>query len=189
MWLRHALNLLSVFLILSACSPTDRQAADKLNSLSYAYHYSSLDSTEYYAQQVLRLPALCNDGKAEALNHLAFVRIAQMRYEEAEQLLNQIPDITDNQLELLVCYVQQMRLCQRRSHNREFYDFRERAISCMKRIGEERDYPEHDGRYECPDCGNVVYYDELYGGGWTIYVEDYQIPLNHCPNCGKAVKR
>lgn len=58
-----------------------------------------------------------------------------------------------------------------------------------ERIGEERDYPEHDGRYECPDCGNVVYYDELYGGGWTIYVEDYQIPFNHCPNCGKAVKR
>jgi len=58
-----------------------------------------------------------------------------------------------------------------------------------ERIGEERDYPEHDGRYECPDCGNVVYYDELHGGGWTIYVEDYQIPFNACPNCGKAVKR
>lgn len=58
-----------------------------------------------------------------------------------------------------------------------------------ERIGEERDYPEHDGRYECPDCGNVVYYDELHGGGWTIYVEDYQIPFNACPNCGRAVKR
>lgn len=58
-----------------------------------------------------------------------------------------------------------------------------------ERIGEERDYPEHDGRYECPECGNVVYYDELHGGGWTIYVEDYQIPFNACPNCGEAVKR
>ncbi len=58
-----------------------------------------------------------------------------------------------------------------------------------ERIGEDHDYPEHDGRYECPDCGNVVYYDELYGGGWTIYVEDYQIRVNHCPKCGKAVKR
>lgn len=48
-----------------------------------------------------------------------------------------------------------------------------------KQIGEERDYPKHDGLYECPDCGNVVYF----------YAEDYQIPFNHCPNCGKAVKR
>ena len=54
---------------------------------------------------------------------------------------------------------------------------------------EELNYPEHDGRYECPDCGNVVYYDELYGGGWTIYVEDYQILFNNCPKCGKAVER
>ena len=58
-----------------------------------------------------------------------------------------------------------------------------------ERIGEERDYPEHNGRHECPECGNVVYYDELYGGGWTIYVEDYQIPFNACPNCGEAVER
>ncbi|MCR4809554.1 MAG: DUF5112 domain-containing protein [Prevotella sp.] len=138
MWLRLALRLFVTLFILSACSPTDRQAADKLNSLSYAYHYCSLDSTECYAQQVLRMSTLCADGKAEALNNLAFVRIAQMRYEEAEQLLNQIPDITDNQIELLVSYIQQMRLCQRRSYNRAFYDFRELANNALRRINEER---------------------------------------------------
>ena len=138
MWLRLALRLLAPLFILSACSPTDRQAADKLNSLSYAYHYSSLDSTEHYAQQSLRMSSYYDDGKAEALNNLAFVRIAQMRYEEAEQLLNQIPDITDNQIELLVSYIQQMRLCQRRSHNRDFYDYRELANNALRRINEER---------------------------------------------------
>jgi signal transduction histidine kinase len=126
------------FFLFLSCSPADRQAADRLNSLSYAYHYSSLDSTEHYAQQVMRMSALCADGKAEALNNLAFVRIAQMRYEEAEQLLSQIPDITDNQIELLVSYIQQMRLCQRRSHNRDFYDYRELANNALRRINEER---------------------------------------------------
>ncbi|MBO4464618.1 MAG: DUF5112 domain-containing protein [Prevotella sp.] len=138
MWLRHALRLLAPLFILSACSPTDRQAADKLNSLSYAYHYSSLDSTEHNAQKALEASANYADGKAEALNNLAFVRIAQMRYEEAEQLLNQIPDITNNQIELLVSYIQQMRLCQRRSHNRDFYDYRELANNALRRINEER---------------------------------------------------
>ena len=64
--------------------------------------------------------------------------MVRMDYKAADEYLNQIPEMTDNQLELLVCYVQQMRLCQRRSRNKDFHDFRERAITCMKRINEER---------------------------------------------------
>ena len=145
-WIRKIVSLfkplswggVGVGFLLACSSLSDRQTADKLNSLSYTYHYSSLDSTEHYAQQALRLSSYYDDGKAEALNNLAFVRIAQMRYEEAEQLLNQIPDITDNQIELLVSYIQQMRLCQRRSHNRDFYDCRELANNALRRINEER---------------------------------------------------
>ena len=138
MWLRLALSLLSL-LLLSACSSPDRQAVDKLNALSYAYHYRSLDSTEYYAQAASTASAsYYADGHAEALNNLAFVRIAQMRYEEARQLLDCIPSVTDNQLELLVGYIQQMRLCQRESQNRAFYDYREQALRALRRIGEER---------------------------------------------------
>ena len=111
---------------------------DKLNSLSYAYHYRSLDSTEYYARQAQLESEAYADGHAEALNNLAFVRIAQMRYEEARLLLNQIPHTTDNQLELLIGYIQQMRLCQRMSDNRAFYDYREQALRAQRRIDEER---------------------------------------------------
>ena len=131
MWLRLALNTLFALLIFSACSSPDRQAMDRLNTLSYAYHYRDIDSVEYYASAA--------KGSAEGLNNLAFVKIVRMDYKAAEDYLNQIPEMTDNQLELLVCYVQQMRLCQRRSHNKDFHDFRERAITCMKRIDEERD--------------------------------------------------
>ena len=141
MWLRPAhktitlkdsvwlLALLGLFL-LSACSTPDRQALDRLNTLSYAYHYRDIDSVEYYASAAKET--------AEGLNNLAFVKMVRMDYKAADEYLNLIPEMTDNQLELLVCYVQQMRLCQRRSRNKDFHDFRERAITCMKRINEER---------------------------------------------------
>lgn len=136
MWPKLAFRILPFF-FLSACSPTDRQAADKLNSSSYACHYRSLDSAEYYANKAFDLSVNYDDGKAEALNNLAFVRLAQMRYNEAEYCLKQIEQTTDNQLELLICYIQQMRLCQRTSQNRSFYDYRTQASVALNRLYEE----------------------------------------------------
>jgi signal transduction histidine kinase len=137
MWLRLALNV-SLIVLVSACSPSDKAAVDKLNSLSYACHYRNIDSTEIYARQVLDMSPLSDDSRAEALNNLAFVAIVRMDYVYADSLLTQIAPLTDNQLELFVCYVQQMRLCQRRSNNREFYEYREKAVNAQKRINEER---------------------------------------------------
>ena len=137
MWLKHALKLTAALFVLSACSPHDRQAADKLNSLSYACHYRNIDSTQLYARQAL-LTAQHDDARAEALNNLAFASMVRMDYDLAQSQLDSVPGFTDNQLELLVSYVQQMRLCQRRSRNREFYDYRERAMTALKRINEER---------------------------------------------------
>ena len=145
-----ATMLLTVTMLLTACDAADHSAIDQLNDEAYAWHYRSLDSTEHYARRALQLSATEGgslipsrtsyaDGQAEALNNLAFARIVRMHYGEAERLLDSIPSITDNQLELLVADVQQMRLCQRRSHNREFYDHRERAVNALKRINEERD--------------------------------------------------
>lgn len=142
MWPKLALRLLAIIICFSACSPSDRQQVDKLNSLSYAYHYRSLDSTEHYAREVLAWMSTHGndypDGYAEALNNLSFVSIARMDYDKAKRYLDSIPSITDNQIELLVADVQQMRLCQRRSFNREFYDYREKAQRELRRIDEER---------------------------------------------------
>jgi len=137
MWLRLALNV-SVIILLSACSPSDKAAVDKLNSLSYACHYRNIDSTEQYAKQAYDLSTHYDDGRAEALNNLAFVSMARMDYALAEHQLLEAIQLTDNQIELFVAEVQQMRLCQRRSKNREFYEHRERAENCRKRINEER---------------------------------------------------
>ena len=137
MWLRLALNL-SLLLFLSACSPSDKAAVDKLNSLSYAWHYRDVDSTEHYARQVLNHPSCSDDQRAEAYNNLAFCSMVRMRYAEADSLLGEAVALTDNQIELLIAEVQQMRLCQRRSQNRAFYEHRERALRHLERISEER---------------------------------------------------
>ncbi len=130
------LHFLCFFLL--SCSTCDRQVADGFNSLSYAYHYRDLDSTEHYARKALQSAATYSTGQAEALNNLAFASILRMRYDEAQHQLDTIFGLTDNQLELLVAHVQYMRLCQRRSNNREFYAYRERAIQALKRINEDR---------------------------------------------------
>jgi len=132
------LFILSTILI-SACSRPDRQAVDKLNSISYAYHYRNIDSTEVYAQRSFEQAVNYPAGRAEALNNMAFVNIVRMRYDKAEHQLNEVIETTDNQLQRLIAYVLQMRLCQRRSNNREFHDCREMADGTMRRIYEEYD--------------------------------------------------
>ncbi len=126
-------------LFFSACSPTDRQRVDELNSLSYAYHYRNLDSTEACALRAYDMSSHYGSGRAEALNNLAFVSMARMDYDEARRRLDEASASTDNQVELLVSDVLQMRLCQRMSRNRDFYDYCERAKSRISRIAEERD--------------------------------------------------
>ena len=128
-------------LFFSACTHTDRQDVDRLNSISYAYHYRSIDSTEAYAQRAYELSEGYHTGRAEALNNLAFVHIVRMEYDKAERLLNEVVETTDNQYQLLIAYVQQMRLCQRRSKNREFHEYRELADHALSRIREDLSVP------------------------------------------------
>ena len=143
-------------ILLSACSRPDRQAVDRLNDLSYAYHYRNIDSTRQYAQQAFNLSGHYSAGKAEALNNLAFVHIARMEYDEAEKLLGELKEITDNQVELFIAYVQQMRLCQRRSNNREFHEYRELASRAMNRI-----YEDHES-LSARDHGRLLYAETEY---------------------------
>ena len=128
--------VLGLFL-LSACQPSDQTAADELNNLSYAWHYRNIDSTEYYARRALDVQV--EAASAEALNNLAFVAIVRMNYRQADSLLTAVTHLTANQLELFVAEVQQMRLCQRRSQNRAFYEHRNRAQDYHLRLLEERD--------------------------------------------------
>ena len=134
-----ALLCLWGLLLFSACSHHGSSVADRLNDRSYAYHYRNLDSAVAYAQMAYNAAEGQGEGLAEALNNKAFVCIMRMEYGEACRLLDSIGSCTDNQIELLVADVQMMRICQRRSENRQFYDYRQSAIDRLKRIGEDSD--------------------------------------------------
>ncbi len=121
-----------------ACSASDESEITALNEQAYAFRYRNLDSTFYYADRALHLSKTRGEGYAEALNNLAFVSMARMEYNTADTLLSQILSTTDNQIELLVADVQMMRLCQRRSRNKDFYVYRESAMRRLKRIEEEK---------------------------------------------------
>ena len=139
--------LIILTILISACSRTDRHAVDKLNSCSYACHYRNIDSTEAFASKAFELAEGYPAGRAEALNNMAFVNIVRMQYDKAEKQLKDAVEITDNKLQQLISYVQQMRLCQRRSRNREFHEFREMANRTLRRIEEEKyDLNERDMR-------------------------------------------
>lgn len=122
---------------LSACTPSNKEKVDKLNEEAYACHYRSLQATEKKALSALSLAVNYGAGKAESYNNLAFVSIARMDFPKAYRQLEQIAPITDNQVELFIADIQYMRLCQRQSKNKDFYDYRESALRRMRRIKEE----------------------------------------------------
>lgn len=125
--------------VFSACSPSHKGEVDELNYLSYALHYRNLDSTKVLAEKALALSEDYSAGYAEACNNLAFVAIAKMDYHTAKRWLDKVNERSDNQIELLIADVQNMRLCQREARNKDFYSFREKAIRKLRRIGEEID--------------------------------------------------
>ena len=55
---------------------------DKLNTISYEYHYRNIDTSLVYAQRAYNASKSMDysAGEAEALNNLAFVYMAKMDY-------------------------------------------------------------------------------------------------------------
>ena len=87
---------IAALLVLSACTARPVHEADKLNALSYHYHYRNLDSTRLYAQRAMALSGDYPAGKAEALNNLAFVSMAKMDYARALSQLDSVDITTAN---------------------------------------------------------------------------------------------
>ena len=123
--------------LLVACDRPADVNIDRLNEVSYSWHYRNLDSTAWYANKAYSLSKNYSAGAVEALNNLAFVDIARMEYRKAHENLQLIERLTDNQIELLVADIQQMRLCQRQSHNKDFYVYWEKARQRLRRLTEE----------------------------------------------------
>ena len=137
-----AASLLSFY----SCTPSGNREAERLNDIAYYYHYRSLDSVRVYADSVINAGGCAADLRAEALNNLAFYHIGRMHYATADSLLAEAYSATNNNIEQLITCIQQMRLCQRRSANKAFYEYRLRAMRHLNRISEEfRPLPSGEG--------------------------------------------
>ena len=133
------LTILGGFLGMGCSTKGIQQEADLFNKQAYDFHYRNLDSTEVYAKKAFTLSVDYPAGRAEALNNMAFVQMARMEYAKAEETLEKISTLTNNQVELLVAEVQMMRLCQRQSRNREFYKYMKSTDDRLHRISEEKE--------------------------------------------------
>lgn len=139
--------LMVAMLLFAACSPSHKGEVDRLNTQSYAFHYRNLDSVKLLANRALQLSEDYPAGYAEACNNLAFVATAKMDYKQAKQWLEKVEEQSDNQIELLIADVQNMRLCQREARNKDFYTYRESAVHRLRRIDEEADnLPKREAR-------------------------------------------
>lgn len=112
--------------------------ADSLNQESYRIRYKDLDLSEALALEALQVGGFFSDVKAQALNHLGFCAFIRMDFEKADSLLREVYHETANELECLIADVGMMKICQRTSMNKEFYDYRHSALRRMKRIDEDK---------------------------------------------------
>lgn len=156
-WPRLLLVLVAVA-ALSSCDDTENaRSVDRLNEQSYSYHYRDLDSTLRYAALAEERSDGYGDGRAEALNNKAFVETMRMQYDEAAAMLRDAVRATDSQIEQLVSDVQMMRLCQRRSQNKDFYLYMQSAQTRLNRIEEEYEVLNRHQRSRA-DYGRSEYY-------------------------------
>ena len=115
------------------------QQVDSLNLRAYSYRYKDLDIAEQMAKEAFFLAENYPSGKAQALNHWGFCRFMKMDFEQSDSLFQVVYETTSNELELLVADVGMMKICQRTAQNKEFYDYRNSALSRINRFREDED--------------------------------------------------
>lgn len=129
--------LVCLVMLIASCSASNDGKVVALNEKSYEAHYKSLDSTKVYAGKALSLASFESKEWAHAMNDMAFYYIAKMQYAEAERILDEVVENADDEIELMISRVQLMRLCQRKSQNKNFYHERHYALQHMKQIEKE----------------------------------------------------
>jgi len=111
---------------------------DLLNQRSYDMRYKQLDVSYKEALQAYNRADLYDQGKAEACNNLGFCAFMRMDFDAAEKYYKQVYDLTQNELELVIADIGLMKIYQRTSMNKEYYDYRNSAVRRMKRIDEDQ---------------------------------------------------
>lgn len=110
---------------------------DDMNRRAYVMKYADVDSSLWYADRAYSLSKDYPDGRAEAMNHRAFVLYQKMRFSHAIEVLDSVEKMTHNQVELLCADVMRMKLSQRTGELRTLYRAWHSAERRLDRIDEE----------------------------------------------------
>ena len=114
-----------IFALVCGCSTDnpDRDRVDALNDRSYDQRYKNVDSARIYANKAYAEAEKIkyDAGMAEALLNQAFYTITRMDYLKTDTLLSRADSLAEDDITRLNVEVQRMRLCQRRSQNKDFY--------------------------------------------------------------------
>lgn len=111
---------------------------DSLNSLSYRLRYKDLSRATEVANQAYLLASPDYSEFPQVLNNMGFCAYMAMDFEKSMSLFSKVIELSDNEVECLVADVGMMKICQRTSSNKEFYDYRNRAQRRIKRIKQDR---------------------------------------------------
>lgn len=118
---------------------------DSLNRVAYEARYKDLSLSSRAATEALKCSDGYASGRAEALNNMGFCAFMRMDFEHAARLFRKASEASKNELERLVADVGMMKICQRTSMNKEFYDYHNSAMQRLRRINEDRSSLEKNG--------------------------------------------
>lgn len=111
--------------------------ADSLNHIAYEMRYKNLSVATKAASRACLLSEGNADLHAEALNNMGFCAFMRMNFEKSASLFRQALKEGNNEIEHLISDIGMMKICQRTSMNKEFYDYRNSALRRLKRIRED----------------------------------------------------
>ena len=118
-----------------ACSEGTPQAEirliDELNEQAYAHLYRDAKVAQMWADSALIVADKYAIGRAEAHYLLGEVALIGQAYAEAHNQYEQAMACTDDDLETLLANVGKMRIYQRTSQNKEFYECRLKALRLL----------------------------------------------------------
>lgn len=118
-------------------SPQLIRQIDSLNEMAYALRYKNLGASTHAANKAYALSKSYRYGRSEAMNNMAFAAFMRMDFEQSTRLYKKVESTTRNEVEALIADVGLMKIAQRTSMNKEFYDYRNRALQRIQLIEED----------------------------------------------------
>lgn len=128
------LGIIALFIACSSVDVNKVQPESDNNDVAYRLRYSDISASLQAAKNAYSCSEKNPDGRAEALNNMAYVAYQQMRYGQSLHLLQKIYGFSRNQLELLCADVLTMKVMQRIGHGKSFFDARLRAEKRLSRL-------------------------------------------------------